>query len=422
MVRANNSFSALVLGALVLSIVLLPISFDFFKYVIAGLFLLISISVVVTYTHKASIPYSPAYLSIGVFTLIYFVWALIAVHNNNRLEYIFKDSAGFLVYWVYPILFVYVAKNNLFRQFVRALVLCAIIVALINLAAFVAFYSQFETLTFENLTATNAFLRSLGLNWELGASSGVLRGNTKAGHYMLLGMALLFFMFMRTPRMIFAILIGFLFVGTLLDGHRALVLSAVIFFIMVSPLTFRIFNLYPNKSLIGAFLIGSLLVAPFLLYIELERWFGRFEMLQSIQLRGHQVPALMDEIGEHPFLGNGFGSSAAVIRNEGRPFMYEVDFLAVAMKLGVIGGLVYFATYIATIGMAFAKRRTIYGYVMLSLGIAYFFYMGTNGGFAMSPISSFFHVLLFLCVSFGVMRESEENLGVGRYFVRGKEP
>jgi hypothetical protein len=53
--------------------------------------------------------------------------------------------------------------------------------------------------------------------------------------------------------------------------------------------------------------------------------------------RRTQLPALVDAWREHPWLGQGFGASARVIRSVESPFSYEVVPLALLMKMGLIG-------------------------------------------------------------------------------------
>lgn len=53
--------------------------------------------------------------------------------------------------------------------------------------------------------------------------------------------------------------------------------------------------------------------------------------------RRAQLPALLDAWAEHPWLGQGFGASARVVRSVESPFSYEVVPVALLMKMGVIG-------------------------------------------------------------------------------------
>jgi O-antigen ligase len=53
--------------------------------------------------------------------------------------------------------------------------------------------------------------------------------------------------------------------------------------------------------------------------------------------RRAQLPALLEAWGEHPWLGQGFGASARVVRSLDSPFSYELVPLALLMKMGLVG-------------------------------------------------------------------------------------
>lgn len=390
---------------LVTAIVLLPIRFHFFQVFVPLLLAVIGCSVLGDLIIRgARLPYSPVYVSLGIFTAIYALWSLLALYYGNHLNYLFEDSAGFLVYLIFPLFYTYLFRRQMANELTDAIIFAAMVVAIIHIAVFAAYHLVFGGVSFVSLAAVNSLLDSLGFTWELGASGGVLRANTKCGHFLLLGIGLLYFRFLHTKQPVCLMLIGVLLVGAMLDGHKALIVAIAIFILFVLPLVFRTFELYPLKWLGPACIIAGVVLLAFALFIDAESWMERFTALESdsVTVRIAQIGALLDEIAEKPFLGHGFGAQAAIIRNEGRPFMYEVDFLAVTMKLGLLGALAYFSTYVATVALVIFRRRNAYGYVILAIGLAYLFYMGANGGFAMSPISSFFHILLFSLVSFGL--------------------
>ena len=388
---------------LVFSIVLLPIAFETLKYFILLGVILVCFNVVQNVYRLDRITYSPIFAAVASFVGIYLVWWLITLSYGNDLIYAFKDSAGFPVYLVFPFLFLFVVLNRLESNLLSALMWASLAVAAIHIVVFIGFYAVFGKLTFANLSGTNAFLGSIGLNWELGATNGILRANTKSGHFLLLGLGLIFYRYVVTKRPIYLAAMGVLIIGALLDGHKALVVSAVLLGMMLVPIVVIESQRYPIRFLTIALLLGCVLVATFSQYLDLHAWLGRFGSIDSssFQVRSGQVEALLAKISDHPFFGNGFGSYANIIRSDERPFMYEVDFLAVMMKLGVVGCATYFLTYFYVVTIA-ARTSSLLGYILFSTGMAYFFYMGTNGGFAMSPITAFFHILFFGCIAIAI--------------------
>ncbi|MEM7083795.1 MAG: hypothetical protein AAF465_13780 [Pseudomonadota bacterium] len=401
----------LLLYIFVISVALLPVSFNIIKYVILATLMGIGVSVITSLIRIPKLAVTPIYASVAVFVLIYFFWLVLSLHQGNNLVYVLKDSAGFPVYLVFPVLYVFVKHNDLAETLGRAILAAAFLVVFMNLSVFSLYYLFFEQLTLPNLLAANFGLSSLGFTWELGASNGVLRANTKAGQYILMGIALLTLRFMQSKNAIHLVLIGLMFFGALLDGHKSLIVAIAIFVIIVSPMLVLNLERRPLKIL-GPLLVGLAgVIVAFVLFIDIDMFIERFSDIgsSSFQVRQGQIDSLLVEINRHPWFGNGFGSSAAVIRNELRPFMYEVDFLAVIMKLGFVGATLYFATYVATITLPVLHNPTSYRVVMFALGIGYLFYMGTNGGFAMSPISAFYHLLLFLCVAICVQPEKPQG-------------
>jgi O-antigen ligase len=119
------------------------------------------------------------------------------------------------------------------------------------------------------------------------------------------------------------------------------------------------------------------------------------------EARLSQIPALVKKIVERPLIGSGFGSYAEVLRNNERPFMYEVDYLAVVMKLGIVGTILYLGAYCSVLirGYILLRRHFYRAVPYVSAGVAYLFYMGTNGSFAMSLFSTLFHVMVMLGIT-----------------------
>jgi len=170
--------------------------------------------------------------------------------------------------------------------------------------------------------------------------------------------------------------------------------------VILAPRLLRRLTPFGRVTIVVALTVGALLAA----LLSWDWVQTRFDFTgddPSTAERQAQIPALIDKIEEHPVLGSGFGSSAAYIRSLERPFSYEVDFLATIMKLGLVGGMIYFGTYLVVLihGWLAGGRAGLY---LLSAGAPFFIYMGTNGNQAMSTDSAVFHIFIFLLIAFAV--------------------
>jgi hypothetical protein len=218
------------------------------------------------------------------------------------------------------------------------------------------------------------------------------------------------------------LLITFLLLGIFLEGHRALFIVVgagcflyVIWMVLVSRDYAKILGTIIRLSIM---MCAGLLVLAAMYGDDLTLAFARFTDLTSGDEAGsllgteraEQIPALIDKIAESPLMGNGFGANASLIRNEERPFMYEIDYLAVLMKLGLLGGALYFSAYAYLMYLGIKKARVgNHKVIYFFAGLAYFVYAGTNGGFAMSVFSTLFHLYLMIGLSVEYYMISQEQ-------------
>ncbi len=333
----------------------------------------------------------------GIYAVLYVVWSCIGLLHDNNPAYVRGDSQGFLLYiGAMPVLFLFIAYGRLEAAFAQFLVDCSKLIAFISIAAVGGYFIVFGPLDADSLLLLNAFLGSIGLSWQLDNNSGLLGVYTYTGHLLLLGIAIVLYRYSVQHRRAHVFLLGLFLVGIVLDGHRALVVSAILQVAIVGIRLFREAN--PRKKLV----LGIVLVViPAIAIVMSMDWIvTRFDFSTadpSTAERWAQIPALLDKIEQSPVLGSGFGTVAAYIRSLERPYSYEVDFLATAMKLGLVGCLLYFGTYVAALAHgALACGRA--GLYLLSAGLPFLFYMGTNGGQAMSTDSAVFHIFLFLLI------------------------
>jgi hypothetical protein len=390
----NYFINKYILTLLIVSLLILPISFNFFKYTALISFLVIFIKTVIPIINSGSVRPFPFGHQLTGFIFIFIFGFIGSVINDVNLIFAIKDSIGFLVYLMFPILYLYIDKYDLFTFYRNLVVRIIIILAFLHIILYVAYYLIFTDLTLVSLTTFNEVLYNYGLDWQLSASGGILRINSNAGHYFLLGMALLCIDFLKNKGLDNVLFIIIVLASILADGHRILVISAGVILLAAYGLMF----LQLNKFRLYFILIFSISLIT-IFNIDFSLLSERFEFnSSSTSIRLEQIPALLNEIDQKPLFGNGFGSNAVLIRSEERPFMYEVEFFAVMMKIGIVGFVIYSALYFSIYKFAINYLYKLDGIVFVSLGIAYYLFMFSNGGMAMSPISAIFHIISFLMI------------------------
>ncbi len=344
-----------------------------------------------------------------MFTLIYIGWLLVATLHENNMAFALQDSLGFAIYlFVMPVFFIFICFCRLHQHLVNFLIQLCAFISVISVAIVLWYYTSFGSVESESLGQLNLYVKLLGLNWIIDHNGGFLGLYTYTAHFLLLGIGLSFYNYYIThekKHIYFMLLFGF---GVFADGHRALVVSMFLLILFLLPLikarvSFKRMAFYLCLVVIPLF---------FTLVINFEWLQDRFNFTTSDAStleRFLQVPALLDKITENPLFGSGFGSFASIIRSTERPFSYEVDFLATIMKLGIVGSVLYFGTYLYMIDAARRLGGDI-GYILFCVGISFLFYMGTNGGLAMSSDSAIFHMILFVLISLSLSQKYECNL------------
>lgn len=402
--NAPRSIIVVLLYVFGTAIALYPPLAQFSQPIIIASFLLILLVVLYEIIFsKRSIPNSALYGVVGVLSFVYIFWLYIAILYDNNITYALQDSLGFAIYlFLTPVFFIFIRLNKLDRQFLNLSTRLSTFIASISLGIVVWYYISFGAVEAESLLAMNVFIKSLGLNWMIDNNSGFLGLYTYTSHFLLLGIGLAFYNFYTYKKPVYLYLIILNAFGILADGHRALVISMLLLMFLLLPL---IKQVLPFKKLITYFLIVTilLLVAVALNFEWIQERFNFSASDDSTLERFLQIPALLDKIMDSPIFGSGFGSFARVIRSTERPFSYEVDFLAVIMKLGFFGSLLYFGTYLYMLDVA-RRFGGVLGYVLFCVGLSFLLYMGTNGNQAMSTDSAVFHMFLFILIALSVKR------------------
>lgn len=374
----------------VVSSVLLPVAFNALKIAI-----LLSVLYMIFRSKlgiEAFLPIpqkNPFYFQLILFFMV-FCWGwLISVFNSNNLYWAFQDSFGFVFYFLFPFILFFSIQKKIGLFYLDMIYRLSFIIAIVSIIISLFYYLCFGAPTLESLSSFNEILKNFGFTWKLSASNRILRINSKVGHFLLIGLGWSLIRLIRKTNLnnMFGVIIFFL--GILADGHRILFISS-----MLLLLIFMTIRIHKGFVLLGLICVCAIACS----FFELTNLYQRFSFSEfsSVSVREQQIPALLDEIEKHPFIGNGFGSFAYIIRSKERPFMYEVDFLAVIMKLGIVAGLVYFFAYISIV-FSSLRLTVVYSKIYcFGLGICFFLYSGSNGGFAMSPISALFHTHFFL--------------------------
>lgn len=394
----QNKFAALTMYVFFTSLALYPLLAQF-----AAPFILASLGVVAanvllkTLFGGLHVAQTPMYKMVWTMVFVYIMWGFISLLLGNDNTYIFLDSQGFLIYLLFPLLFVYIVANQLERQFTNYLFKLCVVIATVSVLIIGGYFILVGEPESESLFLMNAFFKAYGLNWVIDHNSGFLGLYTFTGHLLLIAAGMSFYQYARTARIRHVFMVILFGLGIFADGHRALMVSFLLLVVMMLPLITRIIGVQKMMFLVGTIILIGTIGA----FIGGDWIMARFSFTSddpSTLERFLQIPALFDKIAERPFFGSGFGAVARVIRSVERPFSYEVDFLATWMKLGLFGSVLYFGTYLAALNRARLSGGD-FGYVLFSVGVAFFLYMGTNGGTAMSTDSAVFHLIMFLLIA-----------------------
>jgi hypothetical protein len=389
-----------VLYALGGSLALYPLLEKFIVPVLALSFVLAAASVAFRLAADGfAVPRSFIWGIWGIYGTLYGVWFGISLIHDNPINYITQDSFGFLLYLsAMPVLFLYVHYHRLQVNLFRFIEGCALTIGMASVLLVAGFYIVFGEITDESMFGINLFLRTLGLAWFIDHNHGLLGLYTNTAHLMLLGSAMALYRLSREYRRRDVLLVLLYLVGMILDGRRALVITAVLQLLIVTPRMMSRLRPTQRFALVtGAIVTTALLVLTNLDWIEQRFAFTSDDI--STAARQDQIPPLLDKIAENPVFGGGFGTVASLLRSDVRPFSYEVDILATLMKLGLLGGTIYFGTYLWMLGRA-GRTRGSFGLFVVSAGVPFFFYMGTNGNQAMSTDSAVFHIFIFLMIAY----------------------
>ncbi len=370
------------------------------------------------FVHKKVLrdPFVPA---TAVFFYIYLFWFFLSVCHNNNLVYIFQDSVGFLFYLAYlPLSFILIKfSSDLFYE--NLICYIGLAAALLHITLFGLYFLVMGSsgLNGADVDAFNLMLQSIGFTKDLGGAYGLLRIDIGIGQLLIIPFAISVKNILKAKKITecksqlsFAVI---LLIGAIFNGNRSLLLTLALALFLLLIFSIRYHRIAFQKLLKFCFAF-ALVITLFLLLLNLSGLYD-LSMLSdrlitaltfdhdddSNRMRYIQFFSLIDKISESPLMGSGFGAFADVIRNDERPFMYEVDYLAVIMKLGIFGASLYIGTYIYVLVKGYKLLHHSFDRAVpyVSAGAAYLFYMGANGGFAMSVFSTLLHLMIMLGIA-----------------------
>lgn len=402
----------------------LPLSFQVLKYPVVGLLL-----VGLVLFGRELLPFirqSRLGWVVPLLLLIYAYGLFVAAMHSNPMDLALQDAAGFPLYLMFPVAVMYLRYWSSV-QIRRLVLVISQVIAVIHLVAYVVFHVVVGELTFATMVAANLWLTSVGFTAEFSASNGLLRVNFGIGPLLVYGLLACVYEVLFAPpcsesskfrRFSSAIWVLAFGLAIFVEGHRSLIVTALLGLIAMSAvvrwrvfLGIRFIALALLVSVAGV--VGFTAVAQSSGALDLNAVGERLASLVDFgggklagdDEREEQFSALLDRIDEAPLSGQGFGSRARVIRSDTRPFMYELDLLAVWMKLGMIFLIGYLALVVGPALYASSillRRRSVTDLApVCGFSVALLFHMSSNGGYAMSPFSTFSHIIVFLLLERG---------------------
>jgi hypothetical protein len=257
------------------------------------------------------------------------------------------------VYLIWPFVYLFIFSIIVYKQFLFKLFKVFIVSLLI-----ISIYS-FTYIGY----ALNLLPSLFYIEFDLGQSIGFYDGFMEYSIYSLSSFLFLipfaisglviwddsFYKKIRISKKIMLITLGISLFSAVLSGRRALwlvvVLSVFITFFLYL-LIVKTKRLHIIKKLIKYllfFVVIGLLMLPFInntINLNLDSLLDKFNFEAGYE-RSMQFQALIKGWIERPFIGHGHGAVAEVIRSQEMPWAYELQYVDLLFKTGIIGFLIY---------------------------------------------------------------------------------
>lgn len=98
---------------LISSMILFPIAPNYIRYSLLISFIIIFLFVINYLTNKKNIKI-PFIFNIIIFLLIFILTFQYSILLQNNIDYVVTDSFGFILYLIFPIIYIFLHKTNLF--------------------------------------------------------------------------------------------------------------------------------------------------------------------------------------------------------------------------------------------------------------------------------------------------------------------
>jgi hypothetical protein len=355
---ANRRLIHLLLMIFAFLVIVLPNSFQVFSIIIfCTLAVLMNVSAKQIYDAQLTLFW-------GLLSIIFLAFILMSdVKPDDKLQLIFK-------YIISPFLwlttFCYIRKTYSMEYLIKRLVILAFIGNLSVVVLYVLMSMGYISLVSYIINAPN-----IDQNSGLGFTLHVY------GSLLFFAVALVPSLFFIKNQLFRIIYVSSFIVSALLSGRTALVLFV---FIGLSLFLFYIkrFNFKASailKTFIFVIIIGQIFITQYSKYFNLNLLdYIQSEHLAKIedsggQERSTQTKQILNQFAENPF-GSGF-VSLSIVRNDLKPYNYEVLILSVLMRFGIITFLLICYSIVSNFKyLAFSGLlRTNLGYSFFALGL-----------------------------------------------------
>lgn len=338
-----------------------------------------------------------AFIYVCIFLLSILIWAvLIPLLVIGNIDNSFSELKGYVWFLIIPIIY-FLFRNNqqdkILKFFIVFMKLFSSVVIILWILA--EFFDKPEyAYTFRFLMGS--------LNGERTEPDNLFIGPIDDGSFRVMWVTSIFLPLStyltithRTVTKLNKIITILIFSGAVLaSGTRSLIFSQIVL------LVYFYFNY--NKTSLRRLIFGgfSFILSAAILFFSIHNSERRvFEFKSEFELGGPRIDqfhALLNLFMKNPIFGNGLGSFANdLIRNESAPFSYELVYIALLAKLGIVGFLiiaVFSFLYIYYKLIAFNNHKT-------PVLVAYIFITSTNPYLATPHAAITLGFILFIGVT-----------------------
>lgn len=306
-------------------------------------------------------------------------FVLVGFLRGNDPGYIIKDSVGLLFYSVGFILIPFISKKEQIVNLLKVLLFSAFTVVIFLIVTEIQLVKSAISADAINLLIVG---NNLGLYVFNEANASFYRISLRAGIFVQVAAALMFsFVFRKRDKCfwLYAFYLLSCLIGLLILFSRGSWLGMII-----SVLIIVFYNL-KNRNIKAMFLILFVVAALSSVVIGMsdirlenafaDRFISSFNFVsdESNAIRVEQFDMLKNKFIEHPIIGGGFGMNIeGYARDPDQPYIFELDYLAMAMKFGIIGFAVLAGLFFNILRAEYEAIKNIKDKEMRSIGVGVF--------------------------------------------------